>query len=73
MRPSHPSIQIAIYDVNGRQVKVLVDGSTEAGPHTVAWDGTNEAGERVGSGMFWRQRETTSFTSTKKLTTKQVP
>jgi len=43
---------LAIYDVNGRVVRSLVDGTVEAGLHTVAWDGADGAGRRVASGVY---------------------
>ncbi|MBD3236350.1 MAG: T9SS type A sorting domain-containing protein [Candidatus Eisenbacteria bacterium] len=44
---------LAIYDVSGRLIRTLVDGQTAAGEHTVVWDGTDNAGRRLDSGIFW--------------------
>jgi hypothetical protein len=59
--------ELSIYDVNGRLVKTLVSGQTEAGLHEVVWDGTDEAGNAVASGVFWSQLSTDGFKSNKKM------
>lgn len=44
---------LAIYDVSGRLIKTLVDDKISAGEHTLVWDGTDNAGRRLDSGIFW--------------------
>jgi hypothetical protein len=44
---------LAIYDVAGRLIKTLIDGETAAGEQAVVWDGTDNAGRRLDSGIFW--------------------
>ena len=61
------AIDIRIYDVNGRLVKTLVDGTMDAGSHSAVWDGTDDQGHRVGSGIFWAQMKAGSYVSNKKL------
>ncbi|MFC1552019.1 FlgD immunoglobulin-like domain containing protein [Candidatus Latescibacterota bacterium] len=48
-------IEFVVYDVLGRKVKVLEDGMREAGAHEVVWDGKDEKGAGVGSGMYFYQ------------------
>jgi hypothetical protein len=60
-------VQVLIYDVNGRLIKTLQDGNLAAGPHTLTWDGTNNDGKHVGSGVFWSQMKAGSFVSNKKM------
>ncbi len=45
-------ISLKIYDVLGREVKTLVNGVVPAGKHTISWDGTNNAGNKVSSGVY---------------------
>lgn len=46
-------VTLAIYDIMGRRVRLLMDGKqTEAGRHTVAWDGLGNDGRRVSSGVY---------------------
>ncbi len=43
---------VNVYDLKGRLVRSLIDESLSAGPHSVPWDGLNEAGLRAGSGVY---------------------
>jgi len=46
-------VTVSVYDVSGRQVKVLYSGAMEAGPHLVTWDGTNQLSRPVPSGSYY--------------------
>ena len=46
------SVQLDVYDVGGRHVRELADGSYAAGRHQVVWDGTDEEGLHVGTGTY---------------------
>jgi hypothetical protein len=60
-------VVVAIYDVNGRLVRTLVDRGMEAGLHSLTWDGRNDSGKPVGSGIYWSRMRASSFVSNKKL------
>ena len=45
-------IRLAIYDMQGRLIKSLVDGVQTPGSHTVYWEGTDENGQIVPSGVY---------------------
>jgi hypothetical protein len=60
-------VQLLIYDVNGRLVRTLVDGKKDAGLHAAVWDGANDEGHKVGSGVYWSQMKAGSFVSSKKM------
>jgi hypothetical protein len=59
--------QLVIYDVNGRRVKTLVDGPQIAGAHEAIWDGTNDAGHAVASGVFWSKLTVDRWSANKKM------
>jgi len=62
-------VEVRIYDVAGRLVKEVANRVFTAGTeHTVIWDGTSDAGERVKSGVYFYQLRTPTWTSQKKLT-----
>jgi hypothetical protein len=44
---------LAIYDVVGRQVRSIVNGHQQSGPHTAMWDGRDETGEPVARGVYF--------------------
>jgi flagellar hook assembly protein FlgD len=46
-------IDVKIYDVSGRLVKTLLSESREAGYHDLRWNGTNQAGAKVASGVYF--------------------
>ena len=46
------AVRLAVYDVNGRHVRALVDGPMQPGYHTAAWDGTDSQGRAVASGVY---------------------
>jgi carboxypeptidase D len=52
VNPRQGPVQVAVFDVQGRCVRTLVSADLPAGEHTVAWDGTDDAGRRLGSGMY---------------------
>ncbi len=62
---SHAAIEI--FDISGRKVKVLGDRYFEAGVHTVTWDGTNGAGQRVATGVYLYRMTANNFVATKKM------
>ncbi len=45
-------LNLAIYNAKGGLVKTLHDSPMLAGEHTVDWDGRNDSGEVVGSGLY---------------------
>ncbi|MFQ6103020.1 MAG: hypothetical protein ACE5OP_01865 [Candidatus Glassbacteria bacterium] len=44
---------LIVYDVRGRQVRRLVDSVLEAGSHRVIWDGSDDRGKKVSSGLYF--------------------
>jgi hypothetical protein len=58
---------LAVYDVRGKLVQVLARGPMEAGAHSAVWDGRNERGDPVASGVYFYRLRAGSFTETKKL------
>jgi hypothetical protein len=44
--------RLAIYDVQGRLVRRLVDGARAAGPQSILWDGRDEKGDPAASGIY---------------------
>jgi hypothetical protein len=67
---SQPSrVLLAIYNVAGQRVRTLVDKiqSPRPGGYTVTWDGRNDAGQSVGSGVYLYRLETPGSVSAKKM------
>ncbi|MEY4070669.1 MAG: hypothetical protein RL721_1283 [Candidatus Eisenbacteria bacterium] len=51
--PTKRSVEMRVFDVAGRSVKTLAQGPMEPGVHTVQWDGTDEEGRRLSSGVYF--------------------
>ena len=60
-------VSLKVYNVAGQLVKTLADGVFNAGSHSVNWDGTNNAGAKVASGVYFYKMETKNFSQTKKM------
>ncbi len=65
--PSNSYVKLSIYNILGQKVKTLVDGEEQAGFKNVIWDGKNDRGEEVGSGIYFYRIQTGSFTKTAKM------
>ncbi|MSS72259.1 MAG: T9SS type A sorting domain-containing protein [Candidatus Latescibacteria bacterium] len=65
--PEAGLVQLRIYDVAGRVVRMLMAGAQGAGRFQVAWDGTDEAGRRVASGVYFYRLEASGATLTRKM------
>jgi hypothetical protein len=50
--PESGYITVAIYDVTGRLVQIVVDGFVESGYHSIVWDGRDNAGHTVSAGLY---------------------
>jgi hypothetical protein len=60
-------VSLVIYNIRGEKVKTLMDKEKPAGAYTLKWDGTNQSGEPVASGIYLYQLRTESFSETKRL------
>jgi hypothetical protein len=45
-------VLLTVYDVTGKPVRVLLNETMGAGPHTAVWDGTDDGGRPVASGVY---------------------
>jgi hypothetical protein len=61
------NVTLAVYDVSGGLVRMLASGTKEMGTHTITWDGRNDAGATVSSGVYFYRLDAGKFSSTKKM------
>jgi hypothetical protein len=45
-------VNLTVYDIRGRHVRTLVDSELSPGSHKIHWDGRNDRGESVASGIY---------------------
>jgi flagellar hook assembly protein FlgD len=60
-------VELAIYSPSGQLVRRLIDGPVAAGLRDVEWDGTNQKGQRVASGVYFYRFTAGKFTQTRKM------
>jgi len=65
--PIDSDVKLEIYNVLGQKVTTLVDEQQAAGYHSLIWDGTNESGQVVASGMYLYKLVTNEDTFVKKM------
>ena len=65
---SHESpVHISVFSASGRRVRSLFQGRLPAGPHRVIWDGMDEKGNLVPSGVYWCRLEAGSFHMSRRM------
>ena len=65
--PEAAKVRLTVYNVLGRKVKKIVDDYQTAGPKTVHWDGKDESGSNVASGIYFYRLDAAGYTETKKM------
>ena len=65
--PERGNVQVRIYDVNGKETKILQTGMQESGEHTLTWDSRNAGGTTVTSGVYFYQVQYNNSILTKKM------
>jgi flagellar hook assembly protein FlgD len=61
------TVRLTIYDVSGRVVRKLVQTSFPVGSYTVSWDGRDEGGSRVASGIYFARVSAGAQAVTRKM------
>jgi len=66
LKASH--IILKIYNIFGKEIKTIENENKQSGIYSVKWDGTNNSGIRVSSGIYFYKLETnTGFVEIKKM------
>ncbi|NQT23905.1 T9SS type A sorting domain-containing protein [candidate division KSB1 bacterium] len=50
--PESRSVRLTVYDITGREVRILFDGTQSAGNHEAHWDGRDASGRVMPSGIY---------------------
>jgi hypothetical protein len=61
------AVSVKVYNVAGQLVRTLVNEDRTAGAHTVVWDGRNDSGSPVSSGVYFYKLVASDFSQTKKM------
>ncbi len=65
--PQPARVSLAVYNLLGERIRTLVNGQVSAGFHEIAWDGRDEAGRSVSSGVYLYRLETEGFSKAVKM------
>lgn len=66
--PHQATVRLCVYDVSGRVVKVLVDSQgIQAGQHAAEWNGRNDGGQTVASGVYFYRLEAGTLTRARRM------
>jgi hypothetical protein len=60
-------VNLSIYDVRGKLIKILVDGNQYSGYHFINWNATNEQGRPVSAGLYFYTIQVDKYTTTRKM------
>ncbi len=59
--------RLTIYDVTGRRVKTMHDGHLDSGPHSLVWQGRDDGGRTVASGVYYLRMDTVESVQHRKM------
>ena len=65
--PEPTSVHLAIYDVSGREVRVLLSSYAGAGSHSIRWDGRDARGMEVSAGVYFCSLRTGSEAEVRRM------
>ncbi|MCB0297983.1 MAG: T9SS type A sorting domain-containing protein, partial [Calditrichaeota bacterium] len=60
-------VKLAVYNVLGQQIRILSNSQLNPGSYRVKWDGTNDSGEAVSSGIYFLRMSAGSFTQHRRM------
>ena len=64
---SKAGVNVVVYDVRGARVKTLVSGTKSAGHYVAQWDGHDDSGNPVSSGVYFYRMTSGSFSAVRKM------
>jgi photosystem II stability/assembly factor-like uncharacterized protein len=65
--PKSGLLSLTIYDLLGKKIKTLSNEEKQPGSYSMTWDGDNEYGQKVSSGIYFYQLRTEFYTKTLKM------
>ena len=65
--PVAGDIRLEVLDILGRRIRMLVEGGISAGSHQVLWDGRDDAGQQVSTGLYLYRLQAGEFQAVKRM------
>lgn len=63
---------ITIFDLKGERIRTILNGRQQSGEYSLTWDGLNDTGERVSSGVYFYQLQASNDSNQLKQTQKML-
>jgi len=61
------NVTLEVYNIKGQLVKTLINEVRETGNYTTTWNGTDDAGKSLASGVYFYKMKASNYTATKKM------
>ena len=61
------TVRLSVYALTGQHIRTLMDGERPAGSYSVVWNGTDDAGRGVASGVYLCRMEAGEYSAVRKL------
>lgn len=65
--PQMSDVKLVIYNVLGQKMRTLINKQVEAGHHSVVWDGRNDSGRQVATGVYVYRFQAADYARTMKM------
>ena len=65
--PNDTQVELLVYNIKGQKIKTLVNHQLKTGQHNIIWDGKDENGKQVATGIYFNQLKTPATIITKKM------
>jgi hypothetical protein len=65
--PRQGKVNVTIYNLRGQKVKTLINEETRAGENTLSWNGLDDLGNQVASGVYFSKMEANGHKITKRM------
>lgn len=65
--PSADHVELTVYNALGQKVRTLISGKIPAGKHSTCWDGRDDTGGNVASGVYLTRLKTGTFSASNRM------
>ena len=65
--PEEGQVELSVFNMQGQKVRTLESGKMTPGYHAIIWNGTNDNGSRVSTGMYFYSIQTNKFQAVRKM------
>ncbi len=66
--PRAERVSLMVYNIAGQRVRLLIDGQLSSGVHTIEWDGRDDQGFTVSSGIYLYRLSGAKLSASRKMT-----